>query len=206
MKTLLLALIFNIAALMFFSTAFAQAGQIVAGGNGCPNNDIQIEQDEFEPESLVVRYSDQMQAGQDSSKRLERKSCNLRIPLDIPKGLRLTVEVATIGYASVDGDRVSASQELFLAGEQGIVDEQQLQSGHLLLGIPVGQVVQTACGQSTILALNLNGTVIKKAHSLTDSFLSFEKTVLRFHWEQCGHEDDSNDDGTIGLSGLQIAK
>lgn len=192
MKTLLLALIFNIAALMFFSTAFAQAGQIVAGGNGCPNGDIQIEQDDFEPESLVVRYSEQMQAGQDSSKRLERKSCNLRIPLDIPKGLRLTVEVATIGYASVDGDRVSAQQELFLAGSLGIVDEQQLQSSHFLLGIPVSQVVQTACGQSTILALNLNGTVIKKAHNLTDSFLSFEKTVLRFHWEQC-------DQGDLGL-------
>ncbi|MES2801462.1 MAG: DUF4360 domain-containing protein [Bdellovibrionota bacterium] len=195
MKTLLLALIFNIAALMFFSTAFAQAGGIAAAGNGCPNGEVQIEQDEYEPELLVVRYSEKMQAGQDSSKRLERKSCNLRIPLDIPQGLRLTVEVETMGYASVDRDRASASQELFLAGEQGIVDEQQLQSSHFLLGVPVGQLVQTACGQSTILALNLNGTVIKKAHSLTDSFLSFEKTVLHFHWEQC----DQDDAGNIGL-------
>jgi len=189
MKTLLLALAFNLAAVLFFSTAFASnAGGIAAAGNGCPNGDIQVDLDEEDSSSLVIRYSDQMQAGQDSARRLERKSCNLRIPLEVPKGLRLTVEVATIGFASVDDDRVSARQELFLVGSLGIVDDQQLDSGHFLLGVPVGQVVQTACGESTILALNLNGTVIKKAHSLTDSLLTIEKTVLRFAWEQCGHD------------------
>ncbi|AZZ37735.1 hypothetical protein CIK05_13320 [Bdellovibrio sp. qaytius] len=190
MKTLLLALMFNLAAVLFFSTAFASdAGGIASGGNGCPNGDIQVEQDELDPSSLVVRYSDQMQAGQDGARRLERKSCNLRIPLDVPQGMRLTVEVATVGYASVNEDRVSARQELFLAGAQGIVDDQQLSSGDFLLGIPVGQVVQTACGQSTILALNLNGTVLKKANSLTDSLLAIEKSVLHFTWEQCDHGD-----------------
>ena len=190
MKTLLLALIFNVAAVLFFSTAFANsAGGIAAAGNGCPNGNIQVEQDELDPSSLVVRYSDQMQAGQDAARRLERVSCNLRIPLEVPQGMRLTVEVATTGFSWVDGDRVSARQELFLAGSQGIVDEQQLESSDFLLGVPVGQVVQTACGQATILALNLNGTVIKKASSLTDSFVAFDKSVLRFTWEQCDHGD-----------------
>ena len=204
MKTLLLALVFNMAAVLFFSTAFASsAGGIIAAGNGCPNNDVQIEQADFDPSVLTIHYSDKMQAGLDSARRLERVSCNLRIPLQVPQGMRLTVEVATTGYSWVDGDRVSARQELFLAGSQGIVDEQQLETGDLLLGIPAGQVVQTACGQETMLALNLNGTVIKKAQSLTDSVLVIERTHLRFTWEQCDHQGD---DGSIGKLGKKLAK
>lgn len=200
MKTLLLALMFNLAAVLFFSTAFADSAHgIAAAGNGCPDGDIQVDIDQNDSSNLVIRYSDQMQAGADAKRRVERKSCNLRIPLEVPEGLRLTVEVGTIGFASVEGDRVYARQELFLAGDQGDAHERELQTGHFLLGVPAGQRVQTACGQSAMLALNLNSTVVKKSfQAMQDSFIGIDKTMLRFTWEQCGLDHDSSDLGTLG--------
>ena len=68
MKTLLLALAFNLAAVLFFSKAFAANSSasntdgIAAAGNGCSNGDIHVDLDEEDSSSLVIRYSDQIQA------------------------------------------------------------------------------------------------------------------------------------------------
>jgi hypothetical protein len=157
-------------------------GQIATGGNGCPNGSVTVRESD---RGLTLYYSNDMTAGQDWEKRIERISCNVRLPINVPAGLRLVTESRTQGFAWVEGDEVKVREELFLVGSRGEVVERKLSTGDFTLEAPEHGHLRSGCGQDVILAANLSATVLKKSGSLTDSFVAVDKTVIKIKFERC---------------------
>lgn len=192
--------LFLIAAALALSTvgAHAQAGlrlgQPTYGGTGCPQGTANAV---LSPDrtSLSVFYDQyRAAAGASAGRSLDRKSCNLAIPLDVPAGL--SVSVLTVDYRGFNalpaGARSVFSVEYFFAGGQGPVFTRTFNG-------PVtddffyrneGTVVSwSPCGQDVILRTNssirVTTTAGREAEATVDTTDIAAALVYRLQWRNC---------------------
>ena len=105
-------------------TAFAeglQLGQPAYGGSGCPAGtaSITLSPDESALSILFDSYS--VEAGRATNKTVDRKSCNISIPVQVPQGYSVAVfQVDYRGYNLLPaGGMMRFDAEYFWAGARG---------------------------------------------------------------------------------------
>lgn len=166
-------------------------GEIGYGGTGCPagtvtadHTDSQISAIHFEKFKLNVR------------KGLDRKACNLVIPLDVPHGVQVGIGAIDEidGYQSLPNAaaRLTVNQEVFFAGSRGNVisfNKKGNAVGALKIenSTSLKDLKWSACGESVNLRVNLTANLVGNNRKL--AFVALEKLKLtqsgRLYWRAC---------------------
>lgn len=98
-----------------------QLGEPSYGGTGCPSGSAGVTLSP-DAKSLSILFDQYIvEAGGYSGKRLDRKSCNLAIPVRVPEGYSISIfQVDYRGFASIpSGGRGQFNVEYFFAGSRG---------------------------------------------------------------------------------------
>jgi hypothetical protein len=154
------------AALVALSTSNAMARDIrlgapAYGGNGCPAGtaSVTLSPDQKAVSILFDQYM--VEAGGMSGKRLDRKSCNLAIPVHVPNGYSVSVfQVDYRGFAALPvGGRGQFNVEYFFAGASGPRQVKNFwgptsRSYELTDRLMAEALVWSPCGASTNLRVN----------------------------------------------------
>lgn len=171
-------------------------GTPVYGGNGCPAGSAAITLTE-DQKALSILFDQYMsQAGGGVS--LDRKSCNLAIPVHVPQGYSVSIyEVDYRGFASVPrGGQGRFNVEYFFAGASGPKTAQVFNGPHerdFLISHHLGveAIVWSRCGEDVILRVN-SSIMARSNRTLDDVFLSVDsadvQSALVYHvqWKRCG--------------------
>ncbi len=110
--------------ILFASLASAQSlqlGQPQYGGNGCPGGSASAVLSPDSAELSILFDQFMAEAGGTTGKRIDRKSCNLAIPVRVPQGYSVAIlKVDYRGFASVPaGGLGRLESEYFWAGARG---------------------------------------------------------------------------------------
>src|SRR5436190_21050815 len=108
------------------SATFAHAddislGQPGYGGTGCPGGSVSATLSP-DAKSLSILFDQyQVEAGGDTNKSFDRKSCNIAIPVHVPQGLSISVlAIDYRGYNNIpQGANTQFNVEYFFAGAKG---------------------------------------------------------------------------------------
>lgn len=162
----------------------SQIGAITAGGSGCVGSNIKTS---FSQGALTIAYP-QFQI-QPTGRIIDRVNCSLAIPVAVPAGFQLVASAASSGLARLQGkDSVKVTQELFTAGTVGKQQILALTSASKLFTVgklgAADALAKSACGQQTILRLNLNA-LIRKTSDASPSSLGVSKSQITFRLVPC---------------------
>lgn len=152
-----------------FVSMFAQAnasqlqlGMPAIGGTGCPAGSAQAI---LSPDNtqISILFDNFIAEAGGNGKQLDRKSCNIAIPVQVPQGFSVSVfKMDYRGYVSVPmGGQGEIRASYFFAGSQGPTFYQRFNGGtnrdYLFTNNLVGVAdVWSACGASVILRTNAN--------------------------------------------------
>ena len=91
------------------------------GGTGCPGGSASVNLSPDESELTILFDSYVVEAGGTTGKRLDRKSCNISIPVHVPNGYSIAIfQVDYRGFNSVPrGGLAQFDAEYFWAGSRG---------------------------------------------------------------------------------------
>lgn len=170
-------------------------GEAGYGGNGCPSGSASVT---LSPDAKALSILfDQYSAEAGNGRSIDRKSCNIAIPVHVPSGMSVSIiEVDYRGYVSAPaGGSASFRTEYFFAGSRGPTftknfngpydDEYTLKSN---LGL--NAVVWSACGADV--NLRVNTSMVAKSNRRMDTTLATVdsadfKAGLIYHlqWRRC---------------------
>lgn len=196
--------ILAIAALAFTGTfaplAHAQddiaLGEPGYGGTGCPGGSVSatLSPDAKSLSLLFDAYS--VEAGGDTGRTFDRKSCNVAIPVLVPQGL--SISVLAIDYRGYNNVPVGANSqfnvEYFFAGARGPTFTRRFNGpkdeDYLIHNELVAQaIVWSACGADVNLRTNssirVTTTGNKQALATVDSEDVSAAIVYLLQWKQC---------------------
>lgn len=196
MKSLLLALGLIVSA----ASANAQSLQLGLpehGGTGCPGGSVSatLSPDQSAVSILFDQYV--AEAGSASGKSLDRKSCNIAIPVRVPQGYSVSIfKVDYRGFSSIPyGGRGQFRVEYFFAGSQGLPANKILRSGvsqdYLYTDeLAATALVWSACGANTNLRINTSLLVMSNsrrddAMATVDSADISNGIVYHIQWKRC---------------------
>jgi hypothetical protein len=166
------------------------------GGTGCPGGSVSAT---LSPDatSLSLLFDEYIvEAGGDTGKKFDRKSCNIAIPVHVPQGL--SVSVLSIDYRGYNNVPAGASTqfnvEYFFAGARGPtftksfkgpVDEDYLIQNQLT----AQATVWSKCGADVNLRTNSSIRVTtkqnKQALATVDSQDVSAAIVYQLQWKKC---------------------
>ncbi|MHB1104049.1 MAG: DUF4360 domain-containing protein [Devosia sp.] len=166
------------------------------GGTGCPGGTVSatLSPDAKSLSLLFDAYS--AEAGGDTGKTFDRKSCNIAIPVHVPQGLAISVlAIDYRGYNNVPlGANSQFNVEYFFAGTRGPTfrrtfngpkDEDYLIHNQLT----AQSIVWSACGADVNLRTNSSIRVAtknnKQALATVDSEDVSAAIVYQLQWKQC---------------------
>ena len=173
----------GITSFVTIASAFAdeiKMGTPVYGGNGCPNGTAQISLSNDNELSLLFD-SFTAEAGGSSGKTIDRKACNLAVPIHVPQGLSVSLlDVTYRGFNSIPrGGRSQFNSELFFAGSQGPRFSKTflgLKQGdfEIKTAVAPNAMIWSPCGQDVIFRSNtsLLATTNRRAESALSSIES----------------------------------
>jgi hypothetical protein len=201
MKKLVAVASFVLASL-FASLAFAQdpndisLGEPGYGGNGCPAGSVSatLSPDAKALSMLFDQYI--VEAGGETGKSFDRKSCNIAIPVHVPQGL--SISIITIDYRGYNnlptGARSEFNVEYFFAGTRGptfrrtfngVLDEDYTIRNELT----AQAVVWSECGVDVNLRTNssirVNTRANRQALATVDSEDVSAAIVYQLQWRPC---------------------
>ena len=147
-------------ALLVYSTSWAhmRVGAIGHGGDGCPQGSLVRMGQNLELSHFILKA--------DAQRTLDRKACNLSIPVEVAPGTQAGILLPSV---RVKGVLVSSRSELklnaeaFISGSKGVKAESQLvgpRRGTREIKLGKSQVAWGACGQSVILRLKLSAQLL----------------------------------------------
>ncbi|WP_421761936.1 DUF4360 domain-containing protein [Devosia sp.] len=183
----------------FVSVAHADdisLGEPGYGGTGCPGGSVSttLSPDAKSLSLLFDAYS--AQAGGDSGKAFDRKSCNIAIPVHVPQGL--SISVLAIDYRGYNNVPAGASSEFnveyFFAGTKGPSFKKTfkgaLDEDYTIHNELVAQAsVWSACGADVNLRTNSSIKVTtknnKEALATVDSEDVSAAIVYQLQWKKC---------------------
>lgn len=195
MKTLCIVL-----ASLFLATA-AHADDISLGtpgygGNGCPADSVSAT---LSPDgkALSLLFDEYVvEAGGNSGKSFDRKSCNVAIPVHVPQGR--SVSVLAIDYRGFNqlprGARSQFNVEYFFAGTRGPAFTKTFsgpqEKDYLISNKLVAEsLIWSACGEDVNLRTNssirVNTTGGREAMATVDTQDVKAAIVYRLQWQNC---------------------
>jgi len=195
----ILALLALVAGTGFASFATADdisLGEPGYGGNGCPAGSAStiLSPDAKSLSILFDQYA--VEAGGSTNKALDRKSCNIAIPVHVPQGL--SVSVLAIDYrgfnAIPSGAKTTFHVEYFFAGARGPVFHKvfngPLNADYTISNqLQASALVWSACGADVNLRTNssirVQTTQNKEAQATVDSEDVNAAIVYLFQWKSC---------------------
>lgn len=197
MKTILAAALSLSAG--FSTLAHAQdiaLGEPGYGGTGCPSGSVTatLSPDAKSLSLLFDAYI--VEAGGETGKKFDRKSCNVAIPVSIPQGLSISVlEIDYRGYNNVPaGATTDFNVEYFFAGRRGPVFKKTfkgpLDSDYLIENrLTAESRVWSACGEDVNLRTNssirVNTKGNQQALATVDSEDVSAAIVYLLQWKAC---------------------
>lgn len=170
------------------------------GGNGCPQGSVSATlSPDFKALSILF---DQYLAEAAGRKRVDRKSCNLAIPVHVPQGYSISIfQVDTRGFNSLPvGGRSQLVNEYFFAeGRSGSGNRVRLgrtftarDNGDYLQTDRVGvaATIWTPCGADVNLRINTSMTAMTNARgeqalSTVDSMDVASGMIYHIQWRRC---------------------
>ncbi len=166
------------------------------GGTGCPGGSVSatLSPDATSLSLLFDQYL--VEAGGETGKTFDRKSCNVAIPVHVPQGM--AVSILAIDYRGYNNFPVGANSqfnvEYFFAGARGPVfskkfngpkDEDYLIHNELT----AKTIVWSACGADVNLRTNSSIRVTtsgnKQALATVDSEDVSAAIIYQLQWKQC---------------------
>jgi hypothetical protein len=192
-----------IATLAFAFAAQAQAtigiklGQPGYGGNGCPQGSASAVLSPDETELSILFDSYQVEAGREVGKRMDRKSCNLAVPILVPHGYSITlIKVDYRGYVSApSGGFARLESEYFFAGQRGPRFSRTFNGTYendytVTDNLVATALVYSACGARD--NLRINSSLMTQtnrrgdqAYATLDSVDLSNAMVYRIAWRRC---------------------
>ena len=171
-------------------------GQPAYGGTGCPGGSVgaTLSPDAKSLSILFDSYS--AEAGGDTGKTFDRKSCNIAIPVHVPQGLSISVlAIDYRGYNNVPaGGNTNFNVEYIFAGARGPVFNKTfngpLDSDYTIHNDLTAQsMVWSACGADVILRTNSGIRVTtkqnKQALATVDSEDVNAAIIYQLQWRKC---------------------
>ena len=167
------------------------------GGNGCPAGTTSTT---LSPDKKVLSiiFDEYMaEAGEGTGKRIDRKSCNMAIPVHVPQGLSVSLfKLDYRGFVSTPpGGQARLSVNYFFAGSRGprvvrefpgSFDDEYLFTDNL----QAAAVVWSKCGQDV--NLRINSSMMARSNNSMESALGTVDSVdvesgLKYHlkWRRC---------------------
>lgn len=198
MKKLLLSSILCLSAPLFSSVLpDVRLGNPEYGGTGCPAGSASVT---LSPDSQSISFIfDQFvaESGGPTGKSLDRKSCNIAIPVLVPNGYSVSVfQIDYRGFNSLPyGAYSTFSVEYFFAGSSGPVYQKRfngyLEGQYLLSNTLLAEAVTwSPCGQSVILRANASMAVrtnnaFESAMATVDSVDVAAGLIFNLKWKRC---------------------
>lgn len=182
-------------------TTLAHADQITLGepgygGDGCPAGSVSATLSPDATSLSLLFDSYQVEAGGETNKKFDRKSCNIAIPVHVPQGM--SISVLAIDYRGFNGLPVGASSqfnvEYFFAGAKGPSFSKtfkgELADDYLIQNQLVAKsIVWSACGADVNLRTNSSIRVTTKnnqqAMATVDSEDVSAAIIYQLKWKQC---------------------
>ncbi len=166
------------------------------GGTGCPDGTASVTLSP-DAKSLSILFDEYyVEAGGSTNKRLDRKSCNIAIPVHVPQGL--SVSILTIDYRGFNslpsGARSVFNVEYFFAGQRGPRFSKtfrgELDKDYLITNkLQASALVWSACGADVNLRTNSSIRVQtrqnKEALATVDSEDINAAIKYQLQWKRC---------------------
>jgi hypothetical protein len=165
------------------------------GGNGCPSGSASVTLSP-DAKSLSVLF-DQYIVEAGGAKTLDRKSCNLAIPVHVPQGYSISVfQVDYRGFSALPaGGRAQFNVEYFFAGSRGPRQVKNFvgptsQSYELTDNLSAEALVWTPCGADTNLRVN-TGMLVQTNQARQQALASVDSAdvtaglVYHVQWRRC---------------------
>jgi len=166
------------------------------GGTGCPDGSASVTLSP-DAKSLSILFDEYyVEAGGSTNKSLERKSCNIAIPVHVPQGL--SVSILTIDYRGYNslpsGARSVFNVEYFFAGQRGPTFSKtfngKLDKDYLITNkLKASALVWSKCGADVNLRTNSSIRVQtkqnKEALATVDSQDVSAAIVYALQWKKC---------------------
>ncbi len=187
--------------LMSAATANAENGLKLGlpehGGTACPQGTVSatVSPDGNEVSILFDQYV--AEAGGSTGKSLDRKSCNIAIPVQVPQGYSVSIfQVDYRGFAAIPyGARGQFNVEYFFAGSRGLRANKALRPGsqsdyQFTDRLEASTLVWSACGASTNLRMNTSLLVASNSRreqtmATVDSIDVSNGIVYHVQWKRC---------------------
>jgi hypothetical protein len=179
------------------SEAQLRLGQPAYGGTGCPVGTASVTVAPDQSAISVLFDSYIAEAGRTNGRRMDRKTCNLTIPVAVPQGYSIAIlKVDYRGYNSVpSGGEARFDAEYFWAGARGPTisriftgpfDDTFTLTDELI----ARTLVWTPCGASVNLRINTGAMVrsnsrMDQAMSQIDSADISSGLIYHFQWRRC---------------------
>ncbi|MEQ1875764.1 MAG: DUF4360 domain-containing protein [Bdellovibrionia bacterium] len=173
-----------------------QLGEPAYGGTGCPagSASVSLSPDQKTLSLLFDQYV--VEAGGTTGKTLDRKTCNIAIPVRVPHGYSISlIKVDYRGFNFLPrGANARFTAEYFFAGSRGPITSRSFfgptQSDYLFTNNLIAEaIVWSACGANTNLRVNSNMTVLsprqEQALSTVDSADVEAGIIYQIQWRRC---------------------
>ena len=184
-----------------FMTSFAYADDIALGlpgygGNGCPSNSVSatLSPDAKSLSLLFDAYN--VAAGGETGKSIDRKSCNVAIPVHVPQGR--SISVLSVDYRGFNqlprGAKSQFNVEYFFAGARGPAFQKAFvgprEEDYLISNkIVADAMIWSPCGADVNLRTNssirVNTTRNQEAMATVDTQDVNAAIVYQLQWRDC---------------------
>ncbi|AZZ37393.1 DUF4360 domain-containing protein [Bdellovibrio sp. qaytius] len=146
-------------------------GQPAYGGNGCPagSASVTVTPDGSTMSVLFDQFS--AEAGNTTGRRIDRKSCNLRVPIRVPNGYSVAlIGVDYRGFNAIPGGGAYSElrNEYFYAGSRGPVYQQRFNgpradSYTVTNNLIASSLIWSECSKEVIFSINSSATAMSNA-------------------------------------------
>ncbi|MDG0815250.1 DUF4360 domain-containing protein [Bdellovibrio svalbardensis] len=191
-----------VAALTVLATTQAQAeslrlGQAAYGGTGCPAGSASVTVSPDQSSLSILFDSYVTEAGNTTGKTIDRKSCNISIPVTVPNGYSVAVfQVDYRGFTAVPrGAQARFDAEYFWAGSRGFRVSRVFAGPYndnytVSDGLLATTMVWTPCGASV--NLRANTSMMAQTNSRREQTLATVDSadissglVYHLQWRRC---------------------
>jgi hypothetical protein len=163
--------ILGLLVLSFSFSAMAQLelGQPAYGGNGCPQGSASVSLTEDRKTMSVLFDHFIAEAGSTTGRRIDRASCNMRIPVRPMPGYSVAIIQADYrGFNAVPAGSASTTfnSEFFFVGSRGPKTTRKFTgplADEFTISADSAAAVWSPCGQEVILAVNSSATAISNS-------------------------------------------
>lgn len=188
--------------LMISEAAMAQKGIKLGapnyGGTGCPAGTASVTVSPAEDAISILFDAFAASAGGDTKKRVDRKSCNLSIPVTIPQGYSVAVvqtDYRGFNYVPGAGAYTRLNTEYFWAGIRGPMFSKlfvgpQNKDFTTTNGILAESLVWTPCGAS--INMRVNSSIMAQSNNrmeqtdiMVDSADITAGLIYHIQWRRC---------------------